>query len=316
MAARIVTVFGGTGFIGRHLVRALCARGDTVRVATRHPEKSLDLKTSGTPGQVVLQRCKPWDSAHVASAVAGSETVINLIGILFEKGQNTFDRAHVVAPGLMARIATQAGVKNMVHVSAIGANPNSSSAYGRSKSAGESAVRGGFPDAVILRPSIVFGPEDGFFNRFARMAVWSPALPLIGGGKTRFQPVYVGDVVRAVLAGLDNATARGQTYELGGPGIYDFRQLLEMVMRETGRKRFLVNLPVDVANILAQAMEIMPTPMLTRDQIKLLAQDNVVLSRTHTLQALGITPTALEAIVPAYLAAYRAGGRFALPLRA
>jgi NADH dehydrogenase len=307
----VVTVFGGTGFIGRQLVQALAARGYVVRIATRHPEKVLYLKTAGTPGQVVAERCTPWESASVSAVIAGSDAVINLIGILFEKDKNTFDRAHVVAPGLIARIATQAGVNHLVHLSAIGANANSDSRYARSKAEGESVVRAGFPDAVILRPSIVFGAGDGFFNRFARMAMWSPFLPLIGGGQTKFQPVYVGDVVRAILAGLDNATTRGQTYELGGPGIYSFQQLMNFMMAQTRTQRYLLTIPYQAAELLARAMEIMPQPMLTRDQVKLLRQDNVVGLRVNTLRSMGIIPTALEAIVPAQLAAYQAGGRFA-----
>ncbi len=310
MTSRIITIFGGTGFIGRHLVRALAQRGDTIRIATRDIQSVRELKTAGSPGQIVALRCKPWDAASVASAVAGSDSVINLIGILFEKGPNTFDRCHVVAPGLIARVATQAGVKNLVHISAIGANTNSPSAYARSKASGEAAVRTGFPDAVILRPSIIFGPEDGFFNRLARMTLWSGFMPLIGGGATKFQPVYVGDVVHAILAALDNSALRGQTYELGGPGVYTFRQLTELVMRETGRWRKLVMISFKTSEIIARIMEFMPTPMLTRDQILLLYADNVVASRTHTLSSMGISLTALEAILPAYLSAYHLGGRF------
>lgn len=311
MSNPIVTIFGGTGFIGRHLVQSLARSGWVVRVATRHPEKAQFLKTAGAVGQITPMRCTPWDAASVAGLVAGSDAVVNLIGIMHESGAHTFERAHVTSPGLIARVATQAGVKCLVHISAIGADVGSASAYARSKAAGEAAVRAGFPDAAILRPSVVFGPEDGFFNRFAQMALWSPFLPLIGGGETKFQPVYVGDVVRAITTTLENPITHGHTYELGGPAVYSFRNLLEMMMQETGRTRMLCDIPFDAARMLASVMEMLPNPMLTRDQVILLKRDNVVGFRAETLAALGIQPTAVEAVIPTYLAAYRMGGRFA-----
>lgn len=310
MTKHVVTVFGGTGFVGRHLAQALARHGYVVRIATRDTKRANLIKTAGTVGQIVPMHCLPWDAASVAGVIAGADAVINLIGILYERGKNTFERSHVVAPGLIARIARQAGVKHMVHISALGADVGSHSKYARSKAAGEAAVRAGFPDAVVLRPSIIFGPEDGFFNRFAQMALWSPFLPLIGGGKTKFQPVYVGDVVQAICTALENNITQGQSYELGGPAIYGFRQLLELMMQETGRQRILLNIPFHMADILASVMEVLPQPMLTRDQVIQLQKDNVIGFRAQGLQNLGITPTALEAILPAYLAAYRAGGRF------
>ena len=311
MTLPVVTVFGGSGFIGRHLVQALARNGCTVRVATRDPERAAIVKTAGTVGQIVPIRCSPWDAASVAGVITGADAVINLIGIAYQRGKDTFERSHIITPGLIARICTQAGVRNFVHVSALGADVNSGSAYARSKAAGESAVRAGFPDAIILRPSIVFGPEDSFFNRFASMALWSPFLPLIGGGTTKFQPVYVGDVVQAIMTVLDNPVTRGHVYELGGPAVYTFRQLLAYTMHETGRRRFLCPLSFEATNTLAAILEILPNPMLTRDQVMLLRRDNTVGGRAEGLENLGMTPTAMEAIVPAYLAAYRAGGRFA-----
>ncbi|HRJ12893.1 MAG TPA: complex I NDUFA9 subunit family protein, partial [Alphaproteobacteria bacterium] len=239
MTLRTVTIFGGSGFVGRQLVQALARRGVVVRVATRDVKRVLHMKTSGAVGQVVPMRCNPTDAASVAGAVAGADAVINLIGILYERGKNTFQRMHVDVPEMIARAAAQAGIQHMVHISALGADANATSRYAQSKAMGEAALRAAHPDAVILRPSIIFGPEDDFFNRFARMCSWSPALPLIGGGKNKFQPVYVGDVVSAILTVLDNPITHGQTYELGGPAIYSFEQLLNYIMQQTGRKRML-----------------------------------------------------------------------------
>jgi len=313
MTLRVVTVFGGSGFVGRHVVQALARRGCVVRVATRDLETALVTKTAGAVGQIVPMRCTPWDAASVAGLVAGADAVINLTGILYEKGKNTFQRTHVEVPALIARACHQAAIKNLIHVSALSADINSESKYARSKAEGEQAVRSAFPDAVILRPSVIFGPEDSFFNRFARMAVWVPALPLIGGGNTKFQPVYVEDIVQAVMTILENPVTRGQVYELGGPAVYRFKDLLEYLLAQTGQKRWLVNLPFEVAEVLGKMMQIMPEPMLTADQVALLKRDAVVAPRgVLTLQSLGITPTAVEAIVPAYLSAYRSGGRFAL----
>jgi len=311
MTLRVVTIFGGSGFLGRQLVQALARRGIVVRVATRDAARVLSMKTSGAVGQVVPMRCNPTDAASVAGVIAGADAVINLIGILYERGKNTFQRMHVDAAETIARAAAQAGIKHMVHLSALGADIAAESMYAQSKAAGENAVRAANPDAVILRPSIIFGPEDNFFNRFARMTTWSPTLPLIGGGKNKFQPVYVGDVVAAILVALDNPATHGQTYELGGPAIYSFEQLMHYIMRQTGRKRFLCPLPYDIANIIAAVAQILPRPMVTRDQILSLQKDHLVGGRALSLQTLGITPTAMEAVAPAYLAAYRQGGRFA-----
>jgi NADH dehydrogenase len=313
MTLCVVTVFGGSGFVGRHLVQALARRGITVRVATRDLETALVTKTAGVVGQIVPMRCTPWDAASVAGLVAGVDAVINLTGILYEKGKNTFQRTHVKVAETIARACNQAAVKHLIHMSALGADANSESKYACSKAEGETTVRSAFPDAVILRPSIIFGPEDNFFNRFARMAVWVPALPLIGGGATKFQPVYVEDVAQAMMIVLENPVTRGQTYELAGPAVYTFRQLLEFMLAQTGQKRWLVELPFNIAAILGNILSIMPDPMLTADQVILLKRDNIIMSRNvPTLQSLGITPTAVEAIVPSYLSAYREGGRFAL----
>lgn len=306
----IVTVFGGSGFIGRHLIQRLAKTGAIIRVASRHPSQANFLKTAGVVGQVVPLAADITDDRSVAAAVAGADTVINLIGILYESGRWTFQAVHAEAPGRIARSAREHGVRRLVHLSAIGADTAAPAAYARSKGAGEGAVRDAFPAATILRPSIVFGPEDNFFNLFAGLALISPALPLIGGGKTRFQPVYVGDVADAVMAALANPDAAGKTYELGGPRVYTFREIMEFILREIRRKRVLLPLPWGVARMQAAVLELLPKPMLTRDQVEMLKVDNVVAPGALTLKDLGVSPTAAEVIVPGYLDRFRPGGGY------
>ena len=305
MRDEIVTVFGGAGFIGRHLVRRLAARGATVRVATRSPNTAGHLLPMGEVGQIVLARFVE-DETAIRGLVEGASAVVNLLGILFERRRGDFERVHAALPERIASAARAAGVRRFVHVSAIGADPASPSLYARSKAAGERAVRAAFPEAVILRPSVVFGPEDGFFNRFAAMARISPVLPLVGGGGTRFQPVYVGDVADAIVAALARPDAAGRTFELGGPKVYSFEELLRYVLEVTGRRRLLLPLPWWLARSQARIFEFLPTPPLTRDQVSLLERDNVVGPGAPGLAELGITPTPLETVVPSYLQAYRA----------
>lgn len=312
MRDEIVTVFGGAGFIGRHLVRRLAARGATVRVATRSPNTAGHLLPMGEVGQIVLARFAE-DEASLSSLVEGASAVVNLVGILFERRAGDFERVHGALPGRIGAAARAAGVGRLVHVSAIGADPASPSFYARSKAQGEAALRAAFPSAVVLRPSIVFGPEDSFFNRFAAMARISPVLPLVGGGGTRFQPVYVGDVADAIVTGLERPETAGRTFELGGPKIYTFKELLEYVLRVTGRRRLLVSIPFALARLQARFFELLPNPPLTRDQVALLERDNVVSPGAAGLADLGITPTPLEVVVPGYLAPYRAW-RPTLPL--
>ncbi|MFX4220599.1 MAG: complex I NDUFA9 subunit family protein [Thalassobaculum sp.] len=310
MQGTLVTVFGASGFIGRHIVRELAKRGARVNAVCRDVEKAKFLKPMGVVGQVTPMRADVTDPASMARAVNGASVVVNLVGILYQSGRNTFDAVQATAPGLIARAAKEAGATAMVQVSAIGADANSASQYARSKAAGELAVRDAFPEATILRPSIVFGPNDSFFNKFASMAQFSPALPLIGGGTTKFQPVYVDDVADAIMAAIEKPEAKGQTYELGGPSVYTFRQLMEMVIRETNRKAWLVNLPFWAASIQATVLELLPTPPLTRDQVELLKHDNLVAEDAKTLADLGIEATSVEMIVPTYLDKFRPGGRY------
>lgn len=309
--ATTVTVFGGSGFIGRHLVRRLAARGWRVRVAVRNPDKALPLKTAGVVGQIVPTFCNIRDRALVQNAVADADIVINLVGVLYESGRQKFSSLQTEGAARIAEASAAAGVKHLVQISAIGASPDSDSAYARSKAAGEEAVLKAFPQATILRPSIVFGPEDGFFNLFATLARLFPALPLIGGGKTRFQPVYVGDVADAVMAALDRPEAAGQIYELGGPQVMTFKEILETVKRETYRRPLLLPVPWPIARLQGAVLGVLPKPLLTLDQVKQLAVDNVVADDAKTLADLGIEATPAEVILPTYLYRFRPGGRFA-----
>jgi len=309
---RIATVFGGGGFLGHHLVRRLAKSGAVVRAPSRHVDRLKDLRTAGVVGQVVPEMIDIFDDVELDAAIRGADVVVNLIGILAPSGRNSFAKIHGELPGRIARAAAAAGVKRLVHVSALGADSGSASAYARTKAEGEAAVRAAFPQATILRPSIVFGPEDRFFNRFAEMTFISPALPLIGGGETKFQPVYVGDVADAIMAALDRPDAAGRLYELGGPGTYSFRQLMELMLAQIGRQRLLVPVPWAIANLQGAILEWLPGAPLTRDQVTLLKQDNVVSGNAPGLAELGIRPAALEIILPTYLDRFRKGGRFGL----
>ena len=314
--ARTATVFGGAGFIGRYVVRDLARAGWVVRAAVRRPAEALFLKPMGDVGQVTPVAANLRDEASVAAAVAGADCVINLVGVLYPRGRQSFAAVHAEGAGRVARAAASAGVVRLIHVSALGADPQSRSAYARSKAAGEQAVRSAFAAATIMRPSIVFGPEDDFFNRFARLAELLPALPLIGGGRTRFQPVYVGDVAAAIVGAIDLPAAAGRTYELGGPRIYSFRELLELLLQTIRRDRLLLSVPWGVARLQATLLELLPVPPLTRDQVTLLQSDNVVSPGASGLADLGITPTAAEIILPTYLDRFRRHGYYSRMERA
>lgn len=311
---RLVTVFGGSGFVGRHVVRALARRGFRIRVAVRRPDLAGHLQPLGAVGQIHAVQANLRYPDSVRQAVAGAEIVVNCVGILYETGRQKFDSVQARGAGAVARAAAEAGAR-LIHVSAIGAGAESGSLYGRTKAAGEAAVLEAVPDATILRPSVVFGPDDDFFNRFAGLARMSPFLPLVGGGQTRFQPVFVGDVAQAVMAAVDGRTTPGAVYELGGPAVKTFRELMEFVLATTGRKRLLLPLSFGLAGFAARFLQLLPKPLLTADQVELLKTDNVVSEAAQaegrTLEALGIRPQSVETVVPTYLWRFRRQGQFA-----
>jgi NADH dehydrogenase len=332
LGGRRVTLFGGAGFIGRHLVQRLARAGARLRVVSRDPEHGMFLKPMGNPGQIEIVGGDIRDDAAVAGAVAGAEFVVNLVGILYQSGRQTFAAIHTDGARRIAEAAKSEAVKRLVHVSAVGASAASPALYARSKAAGEAAVRAAFPGATIIRPSIVFGPEDDFFNRFATLAQFSPVLPLIGGAvrlrltvagttlfersfgrDTRFQPVYVGDVAEAMLRAVRVPGCAGITYELGGPHVYTLRDVFELILEQTGRRRLLLPVPYWLADLEAAVLQHLPKPPLTRDQVKLLRSDNVVGRDAPGLTDLGIAPASVESIVPAYLGRYRRTGATVAP---
>lgn len=310
----LITVFGGSGFIGRHVVQALASKGYRVRVAVRRPNEALFVKTSGVVGQVEPVQANIRDERSVRNAVQGAQAVINLVGILRQVGPQRFEAVHAMGADRLARATKAAGIEIFVHISAIGADANSSSAYARTKALAEAAVLKHLPRAAILRPSVVFGPDDQFFNRFAAMARMSPVLPLIGGGETRFQPVYVKDVAEAIVRAVETDAVDGRVFELGGPEPLTMRRVMELVLYETCRNRVLLPVPFAVARVLAAVVQFLPGAPLTLDQLRLLAFDNVVSDAARaegrTLQGLGLVPTSAEAIVPSYLVRFRKRGQF------
>lgn len=310
---KLVTIFGGSGFVGRHLVRALAKRGYRVRVAVRRPDLAYHLQPLGNVGQIQAIQANLRYRWTVDRAVEGSDIVVNLVGILKESGKQKFGNVQQTGARYIAEAARQAGAR-LIHGSAIGADTESDSLYGKTKGEAEKAVLSIDRKAIIFRPSIVFGPEDDFFNRFASMARFSPFLPLIGGGHTKFQPVFVGDVAEAMARGIDGDLAPGKIYELGGPEIVSFRECLEIMMRITHRDRFLVSLPWFLAHNMARLTGWLPGAPLTVDQVKLLRQDNVVsqaaLKSGRTLQGMGISPANMDSILPGYLVRFRPHGQF------
>ena len=311
--APIVTIFGGSGFVGRYVAQRMARLGWRVRVAVRRPNEALFVKPYGVVGQVVPIQANVRDDESCRRAIEGATAVVYCVGVLFSAGANTFQAVQAEGPERVARIAAQAGVKRFALVSAIGADAGSNAAYARTKAAGEAAVRRHVPGAVILRPSIVFGPEDDFFNRFAAMAKLSPALPVVSPD-SRFQPVYVDDVAAAVVKACTGEAEAGATYELGGPRVATFRELLELMLRVIRRHRLIAAVPIPVAMaqgaVLGQLARIGLKPPITLDQVRMLERDNVVSDGAKTLADLGIAPTAMEAILPRYLARFRTSGQY------
>ncbi|MBZ0140190.1 MAG: complex I NDUFA9 subunit family protein [Pseudorhodoplanes sp.] len=309
----LVTVFGGSGFLGRHLVRALARRRYRVRVAVRRPDLAGHLQPLGTVGQIHAVQANVRYPASVEAAVRGSSVVVNLVAVLYERGAQRFEVVHTLGSERVALAAAAHGAR-VIHVSAIGANENSRSAYARTKAQGEKLVLAAEPGATIFRPSVLFGPEDDFFNRFASLARFTPALPLIGGGRTKFQPAYAADVAEAIALAVDGRTKAGTIYELGGPEVRTFRQLMEYVLATTGRKRLLVPVPFLLARLQAAFLQFLPNPPLTPDQVELLRYDNIVSEEAarerRTFEGLGIAPTTIEAVAPSYLWRFRKTGQF------
>lgn len=308
MATRsLATVFGGSGFIGRYVVQRLAQRGFVIRVAVRNPNTAGFLKPMGPVGTISPLATPITDEAAVHRAVEGAQLVVNLAGILAERRSGDFTRIHAEGAACVARLSAAAGVLRLVHLSAIGSDPASASKYGASKAAGEAAVHQAYPTASILRPSVVFGLEDQFFNRFAKMAQILPFMPVISGN-SKFQPVYVGDVADAIMACLARADTAGQIYELGGPRIWTFREILAYILQETARRRQMIDIPPAIARLQARLGELVPGKPFTRDQLLMLQRDNVVSAGAPGLPELGIVPTPLELVVPSYLRRYRPGG--------
>jgi NADH dehydrogenase len=305
MKDKVVTVFGGTGFLGKYVVRDLALAGYTVKVVSRHADIVKNLKLAGFVGQIVPVKGDITNFAELPKLVEGSYAVVNLVGILFEKGRRKFTLTHSEAPAELAKASKKAGVKQFVHVSSL-VDAESKSKYAQSKIAGEKAVTEAFPEAVIFKPSTIFGAEDNFFNQFARMTSISPFLPLIGCGKSNFQPVFVGDIAKVIEHAVEGKVKAG-TYQLGGPEILSFKEIMQRILKYTNKKRILLPIPFCLAKIIAIFA---PRSVLTCDQVTLLQSDTVVTSRTKTFTELGIYPTAVEAIVPQYLAAYNKMYRF------
>ena len=311
LSGKTIALIGGTGFVGRALAEKLLAADARIIVLARNAERAKRLKTGGATGQLTAVPGNALNDEDLMSVIAPADIVINLVGILAPSGRQTFSALQAGLPGRIARMATETGIKSVVHISALGADMKSSSVYARTKGEGERALLRQFPEATILRPSVIFGPGDGFFNRFGQMAMFAPALPLIGGGTSLMQPVYVGDVADAVLAALTTQKARGQIYQLGGPQTYNFAELMRFTLDCVGRRRLLLPVPFLLASLPAALAGFLPNPPLTLDQLKLLKVDNVCRESAPGLADLGITPTAIEGVVPAYLMPFRPGGRFA-----
>jgi NADH dehydrogenase len=308
--ASLVTVFGGSGFLGRNAVRALAKAGYRIRVAVRYPNQAQYLPPMGSVGQIQLMKCNVLDQDAVARACQGADAVVNLVGILAPAGGQGFDDVHVAAVGNIAMAAKAAGARTLVHVSSLGADPEAESHYAKTKGEGEKLLREEFADATILRPSLLAGPDDDFFNKFAALARILPMLPLIGGGHTKFQPVFVGDVADAIVKCVSDTATKGKTYELGGPGTYSFKELMQLVLQETGRSRLLLPVPFWLASIKAMFLQFLPGKLLTPDQVTSLKADNLVSPNALTFKDLGIAPDSIEAILPSYLWRFRPRGEY------
>ena len=310
MKQKIATIFGASGFIGRHLLRSLAEKDFRIVVATRSPYLNGHLKPLGNPGQIDLEKVNIYDQENLKNLVRNSNIVINLVGILNENRKQKFVNIHEKFPNLLSQICNEFNIEKFIHISALGPNQKIKSNYISSKLRGEEKIFENFENSVILRPSIVFGPEDKFFNQFAFLSQFLPFLPLFGEGKTKFQPVYVGDVVKSINAILNKENINKNIYEIVGPEIYSFRELLEIVLKLVNRKKFFLNIPFSIAKIQAFFMQMMPNPLLTTDQVEILKYDNIATGMNPTIFDLDILPSTIESILPDYIYRFRKGGQF------
>ena len=307
---KIIAIFGAGGFIGKHLMRQLTKLDYRIKVATRSPYLKGYLKLLGSPGQIELFKTNIFNVENVKEILKNCDIVINLVGILFETRKQKFDQIHSQFPQLLGSLCNEMGIKNLVHVSALGVKEGHISEYMKSKLQGEKNIAENFKKSVILRPSIIFGPEDNFFNAFASIAQFSPFLPLIGGGKTKFAPIYVGDVANAIVKALEINNSEPKIYELGGPENYSFKELMEILLKEIKKKRFLITIPFGFAKFQSYFLQILPNPLLTPDQVELLKHHNIVSGEYPILKDLGITGTPIKSILPKYIYRFRTGGQF------
>ena len=307
---KIIAIFGGGGFLGKHLMRQLTKLDYRVKVATRNPYLKGYLKPLGNPGQIELLKTNIFNSDDVKKVLKDCDSVINLVGILYETRKQKFNQIHAKFPYMLANLSNELGIRNLVHVSALGVKEKSVSKYMQSKLEGEKNIQEIFKSSVILRPSVCFGPEDKFFNTFASIAQFSPFLPLIGGGKTKFEPIYVGDVGKAIVKALELNNLKPKIYELGGPESYSFKELMEILLKEIKKKRFLLPIPFGVAKFQSYFLQMLPKPILTADQIELLKQNNVISGEFPLLKDLGISGTPIQSVLPKYIYRFREGGQF------
>ena len=307
---KIIAIFGAGGFLGKHLMRQLTKLDYRVKVATRNPYLKGYLKPLGNPGQIELFKANIFNPEDIKQVLKNCDLAINLVGILYETRKQKFNQVHVKFPYLLSNLCNEIGVKNLVHISALGVREGHISKYMQSKLEGEKNIQKVFKPSVILRPSLVFGPEDKFFNAFASIAQFSPALPLIGGGKTKFSPIYVGDVAKAIVKTLKLENSKPKIYELGGPKNYSFKELMEILLEEIKKKRFLIPIPFSVAKLQSYFLQMMPNPLLTSDQVDMLKYNNIVSGEYPTLEDLGIRGKTIQSILPKYIYRFRTGGQF------
>jgi len=311
MKQKIATIFGASGFIGRHLIRRLTKKDFQIIAATRSPYLHGYLKPLGNPGQIDLEKVNLFDEERLRTLIKSSDVVINLVGILYETKKQKFEDIHAKFPDLLSKLCSELNIKKLVHISALGINETVSSQYMQSKLKGEKNIINNFDRSVILRPSVIFGPEDRFFNQFASLAEFFPVLPLIGGGLTYFQPIYVEDIAKSIVVVSEKEEINNSIYELGGPQTFTFKELMKILLKQIKKKRFLVPIPYSFAKFQAKILQLLPKPLLTTDQVEMLKYDNIVTNNYPTIKDLKINPKTIESVLPNYIWRFRRGGQFA-----